>query len=121
MTGIYFLFPPYTFQSGFFFFLNSEELNVIDKSFLESSQDRLRKPYKNLFPIFKSENGARVYYIGNIRRFDKNYTVAYIKGGEMKAYCSPSLFYFNDIVDCDIPLTSGWFVNYFVLEEKINN
>jgi len=121
VTGIYFLFPPYTVQSSLFFVLNSEELNVIDKSFFESSQERLPKPYKNLFPIFKTENDTRVYYIGSIRRFGKVYKVAYSKGREMKAYCSPSLFYFKEKISCDIPLNSEWFINYFVLEEKIKN
>jgi len=84
----------------------------MDIAFSES--DNKKWKYKNLklAPIFKTKDGSRLYFMGALYRFNKQYHIAYIKGGYKRDICTPYLIYTSKEFNCNIPLSDGWVINY---------
>jgi hypothetical protein len=118
LLGGFFSVPPYTFHATYYFFSNNDKLNQMDKDFSSSNNENWPSEY-NLAPIIKNESGARIYYIGSEHRFGNRYDIAYIKGANPNEVCSPLSIYSSKRIKCDIPLSSGWVLNFEVMESNI--
>ena len=111
--------PPYVFQALTYFVLNSEELEQEDLKFANSEQEKWQSQNLRLLPIFKTQDGARLYYIGVKSLYGKRYDIAFLKGAKRNSFCAPSML-FSDVTHfkCDIPLASDWVLNYESLNEN---
>jgi len=111
-SGAFYSVPPYTIQAAYYFSTHSDELNAIDNTFKESDAKRWVSENNSLAPIFKTDDGSRLYFMGSLRRFGVQYDIAFIKGGSNTKICNPYLIYTSQGFNCNIPLPSGWVINY---------
>jgi LacI family transcriptional regulator len=80
IIGIFYSFPPYTVQATYYYLTHSSELNTMDIAFTESDDTTWEYKNRKLAPIFKTKDGSRLYFMGSLKRFKKQYDIAFIKG-----------------------------------------
>ncbi|MBA6252051.1 MULTISPECIES: hypothetical protein [unclassified Colwellia] len=112
IIGIFYSFPPYTAQATYYYLTHSSELNTMDIAFTESDDKTWEYKNRKLAPIFKTKDGSRLYFMGSLKRFKKQYDIAFIKGDYKKDFCTPYLIYTSQQFNCNIPLNNGWVINY---------
>lgn len=112
--AIYFAFPPYAFPAYTFWVLHGQEIEKIDRKFVASGEKEWGEAELNLHPVFVSEEGSRIYFIGSLERFGQQYDIAFIKGNKILANCGLFRFYFQDNSECIIKLNNGWSIYYVI-------
>ena len=112
VLGGYFSVPPYTFQSVYYFLSNDDVLDETDQNFTNSTENKWTSNRIALAPIVKTENGARLYYVGSSERFGRRFDISFIKGGTRNDHCTPLSIYSSLSVKCDILLSTDWVINY---------
>lgn len=112
LISFFYSFPPYTFQASYYFLTHNDELNTMDLAFAKSENKTWEYKTLKLAPIFKTDDGSRLYFIGSLRRFNTQYDIAFIKGSANNRICTPYLIYTSQRFNCNIPLSGGWVINY---------
>ena len=112
LLGVFYSFPPYTLQAVHYFVTHSDQLKVMDIAFTQSDDKSWNYKNFNLAPIFKTQYGSRLYFMGSFRRFGTQYDIAFISGGRKRSICTPYLIYTSKLYNCNIPLGDGWVINY---------
>jgi hypothetical protein len=116
---IYFSFPPYALPAYTFWVMHGQALEEMDKEFAASGKKEWDQGSFNLKPIFVSEQGNRVYFMGSLGRFGSQYDIAFLKGEKALASCGFFKFYFAQEHECKINLKNGWVIYYVIHPEYV--
>lgn len=112
VLGIFdFSLPPYALQSYVWWAMKRTDFHSADKEFAASGTEKWQDTDLHVAPIFVARNGSRVYFIGSVTRFGRQYDIAYVSG-MASAMCKPFLFYSERPLICSLPLGAGWTLHY---------
>ena len=107
-----FLLPPYSIQAYTYWYLNKEEFRGQDSAFKASGESERKIGSLSVRPNYRLPEQGRLYFIGSVFRFGRQYDVSYISGGRKHAKCYPIRIYTERPLICDLPLSEGWSIHY---------
>lgn len=104
--------PPRSFHAVAYWILNRSELQQADSEFASSGETEWNLKDQPLGPIYVSPNGGRLYFIGSVYRFGRQYDLAFVKDGQSVKYCTPFLFHLERPLFCSLSLPSNWAIHF---------
>ncbi len=104
--------PPYSLQAYAYWAMKRGDFAEADVAFAVSGLQKWQTDDLGVAPIFVSANGGRVYFIGSVVRFGRQYDVSFTADDPEKHTCIPLFFYANHPLICDLPLGDKWSLHY---------
>ncbi len=112
VTGSIYSLPPYSIQSYAWWLLAKSQFEAADRDFANSGLKEWEDRELRTAPNIVTTTGKRLYFIGSIRRFGRQYDIAYTSGESKMPVCTPISFYAVKPLLCDLPLNGEWNIHY---------